>query len=109
LILNRKDCATSLKIPLGTPAVLREVLESDKPATSKSSAQLLTVRRQRKLPKGRGGARQALGLGTWTTPYADFVRRVGFPMMRARLQCVSRFRLVTRGAMTVPFLAFLVR
>lgn len=66
------------------------------------------MRRQRMLPKEKGGETGPL-LGTWTTHYADFVRRVEFPMMRARLQYVGRFRLVMCGAMTVPFLAFLVR
>jgi len=101
---------TRVQIPLGTPAIpiLREVLESDKPATSKSPAHLLTVRRQRKLPKGKGGETGPL-VGTWTTPYADFVRRVGFPMMRARRQCVSRFRLVARcGKKTIARDFFLV-
>jgi hypothetical protein len=44
------------------------------------------------------------------TPYADFVRRVGFPMMRARLRGVDRFRPVTCRRMNKGALdSFLVR
>jgi hypothetical protein len=53
----------------------------------------------RALIGGKGGGRQILCLGTWITSYADFVRRVGFPMMRPRRKSVGRFRLVARGKM----------